>query len=149
LPETLYQACELPNLPCDIPIGFPMELVERHPTIQDAKKIYVATLSEQAFYNYQRKILSVLEEAENALASFLHSLEKIIYLENSKKLKERSYQLINDLYEQGFKDEREVLKSYQELLAQVNTLNEGKSELLINYVTLHQTLSIGWQVICR
>lgn len=147
--ETLDQTCEFPRLPCDIPVGFPMELIERDPAVQYAKKIYITTLNEQAFYNYQKKTLSSLEEAENALAAFFYSSEKIIYLENSKRLKEESYQLIKDLYDQGLKDEREVLTAYQELLIQENALTEGKSEVLINYVNLHKALSIGWKVTCR
>ena len=147
--ETLDETRELPKLPCHIPVGMPMELIERQPGVQEAKKLYVTTLNEQAFYSYQNKVLSVLEEAENALAAFSYSLEKMSYLDNSKRLEAESYGLTKDLYNQGFKGEREELAVYQELLTQENAWNEGRSELLTNYVNLYQSLSVGWGVICR
>lgn len=140
---SLGQTDVLPKLPCYIPVGLPIQLIEHHPDVREAKKIYLATRSEQGFYNYQKKILHVLEEAENALAAFLYSSEKIRYLSHSKRLKDESYQLIKDLYIQGFKNEQEVLAAYQDLLTQENALSEGKNELLINYVNLYKALSFG------
>lgn len=151
--ENLYQAQahaqELPKLPCEVPVGIPMEIVQRHPSVQEAKKIYEKSKDKQAFYNYQKKILSVLEEAENALASFLYSLEKIYNLENSNKLSEESYELTKDLYSQGLKNEGEVLVAYQAFLNQKNALLESKIEVLINYVNLNRALSSGWEGECE
>jgi len=137
------QAGELPTLPCEIPIGDPQELIKCHPAVQEAKKAYVTTLNAQAFYNYQKKILSVLEEAENALALFSNSLEKIVYLDNNRRIKKESYQLTKDLYNRGFKDEKDVLIAYQELLTQEDSLIEARTELLINYVNLQKAVTIS------
>lgn len=147
--EVLYQPCEPPKVPCYIPIGLPSELIDRHPSVRDAKKLYLSTCSEQAFYNYQKKILNVLEEAEGALAAFFSSFENMLYLEHSTQLKKESYTLINDLYTRGLKDEREALAAYQEFLTQEIAFNVGKSELLINYVNLYKALSSGYEVVCR
>ncbi|MBA3956811.1 MAG: TolC family protein [Parachlamydiaceae bacterium] len=140
LNECLIQSGELPQLPCQIPIGLPIELLARDCGVQDLKNLYLKTSSDQAFYPYQKQILTVLEEAENALAAFYYSLEKTVHLANSKKLKEESYQFVKDLYEQGIKDERDVLTAHLELLSQESSLIDAKSELLLNYITLYKSL---------
>lgn len=130
---------DLPKLPCNIPVGCPVGLVERHPSVQEAKKLYLTTFNEQAFFHYQKTLLDVLEQAENALAAFLYSLEKMEHLENSKTLKKETYHLLKDQYEQGFKNERELLTTKHELLAQEILSNEAKTEALTNFVNLYHS----------
>ncbi len=149
LNEVLCQAKDLPELACNIPIGSPMELICRHPTVQQARKGYAATGSEEMLYQYQKAILSALEGAETALAAFNYERDKIHYLENKKHLKEESYQLIKDLYKQGLKDDRDVLLAYQELLSEEDALIQGNIELLTSYVDLYDALgSHAWKVCC-
>ena len=138
--DTLSQFQDLPKIPCAILVGTPLELIERHPDVQEVKKLYERANVQVAFYDYQKKVLSVLEEAENSIAAVIHSLDKVYHLENSATVKRESYQLVKDLYIQGFKDEQEILAIQQELLAQENLLIESKVELLINYVNLYQAL---------
>lgn len=148
LAEVLNPPKDLPELPCNIPVGFPMALIERHPAIEAARKLYELTQDKQAFLHYQKKVLSVLEETENALATFHYELDKHHYLNNIKRLKFESFQLTQDLYNRGLKDDRELLTAQQELLSDENSLIQGKVDLLVSYVNLYQTLSSGWEIDC-
>jgi len=146
--EILHQPQELPELPSCIPVGTPCELVQQHPAVREAKKNYEMTRDKQSFYNYQKKILDVFEETENALAAFHSELDKIYYLDNIKTLKADAYQLTLDLYKQGLKDDRDIHKAHQEFLSAENTLIQSKTQLLINYVNLYQALGGGWEADC-
>lgn len=138
--DTLCQTQDLPELCSDIPVGVPMDLIQRHPAVVEAQNLYQKSHDEQALYNYQKTILSSLEEAENALAAYLAALDKIRLLECSKQLKSESYQLTNDLFHQGLVDESDALKAHQEYLIQDDALIQGKVDLLLNYVNLYRAL---------
>lgn len=149
LNDTLCQSQALPELCCTIPVGFPLDLICRNPTVQEVKKEYAATRNAQSFHHYQKIILDSLENAENSLATFNHARDKIHYLEKSKQLKNESYKLIDDLYNQGFKDDRDLLMAHQELLSEEDALIQGKVELLISYVNLYYALGGAWEVCCN
>jgi outer membrane protein TolC len=143
--ELLSSAQSIPELPDYIPVGTPMDLIQRHPETQAAKKAYRSARNKQAFYNYRKKVLSALEEAENALAELHFSLEKTEYLSHIKKLTEENYQSTQELYEQGFNDDRDILTAYQEFLSDENAWIQSQIELLTDYVNLYQALWAGWE----
>lgn len=147
LNSSLSLCQELPEIPNDMPVGFPMDLVQRHPLVQEIKKS--SRYNKGGFYQYQKTILNALEETENALADFHHGEEKIYYLDQIKKIKAESYQMTRDLHRQGLKDDHEELTAYQNLLSEENALIQGKIDLLISYVNLYQALVVGWEVVCR
>ena len=140
---------ELPEIPHDMPVGVPRELIQRHPQVQEIKQTSNIYRNKQAFYQYQKTVLNALEETENALADLQHQEEKFHYLDQIKKTKAESYQLTKDLYRQGLKDDHQELTVYQNLLSEENALIQGQVDLLISYVNLYQALVAGWEVVCR
>jgi outer membrane protein TolC len=146
--ETLSPPQDLPELPCEFPVGLPMDLICRSPVVQEAKKNYMAAKSEEAFLNYQKTILEALENSESALTAFQIERQRFQYVETNIKITAESHQLIKDLYNQGFKDERDVLRTQQEFLTEKEALIQSKVDLLISYVLLYQTLGGGWEACC-
>lgn len=144
----LCECHDLPELPCHMPVGTPLDLLCRNQPVQDARKEYVAQRNEQTFYNYQTAMLSALENMESALAAFHYEREKYLYLEDTQKVKADSYQLTLDLYNRGFKDERDVLIALQEFLVQEEALIQSKADLLVSYTLLYQALGVGWEACC-
>lgn len=144
--EALNQAGELPELPCAIAVECPDALVHRHPGIREARKLYKQTGSKEAFYLYQKKVLMVLEEIQDALAYLKFASEKATYLENNESLKKESYQQTKDLIDRGQKDELDALSSQQAFLVQQDLLVQSKIDLLTGYVHLYRALSLGWEV---
>lgn len=140
---TLCEPQDLPELPCEIPVGLPMDLICHNPTVKEARKAYEATRSEQAFHQFQQTILNALENTESALATFNHERERFRYLEDTRRIKAESYQLTKDLYDQGLKDEEEMLRARQEFLAEENAVIQSKVDLLLSYLMLYQTLNLS------
>jgi outer membrane protein TolC len=143
--DNLYQFQKLPELPNSMPVGFPMDLIQRNPTVQEAKKQYEMAHNKETFYNYKKTVLNVLEGAEIALATFLFELKKIYYLNDINRLKGDSYLLTKDLHHRGLKDDRDLLRVYQEVLSEENAFIQSKIELLSNYVSLYQVLGGCWE----
>lgn len=148
-PGSLHEAlCPHQNLlkfPNCMPVGCPMELVQRHPLVKEARKFHEKRQKKQTFYNYQKNVLHVLEETENALRALCCDLKTVHYLEDVAQLKAEALGLIKDLYHRGLKNDRDIQTAYQELLTDENALIQSKTQLLINYVNLYQALSTGWE----
>lgn len=151
-PDSLFESLnlhqKLPEIPTEFPVGLPMELVERNPTIRTSKKVYDSSHNKQAYFSYQKTILNVLEEAEKAITTFQFELDKVGYLNNTRELKNKSHILIRDLYEQGLKDDRDLLRAYQEVLFEDNLFIQSQVELLNSYVNIYQVLGTGWEIQC-
>jgi outer membrane protein TolC len=147
--EILYCFQELPEIPKEIPVGLPIELVERHAKVREAKYAYTRSSNKQSLYHYQKTLLDVLENAENALAYFLYEENKLHYLSKIKNIKSAIYQLTKDLHHQGLKDDHDTLTIYQDFLSEENAFIQGKEDLLISYISLYEALVVGWEIVCR
>ena len=146
--ELLNQTCELPHLPCAIFVECPEALVHRHPGIREARKMYKKTGSKEAFYLYQKKVLGVLEDVQDALAYLAFASDKVSYLENNERVKKESYLQIKDLISRGHKDQTDELSSHQEFLLQQDLVIQSRIELLTSYIHLYRALSLGWEIGC-
>lgn len=138
----------LPNLVENTPIGCPTDLICQDPSINEARKQYVASGTKQALYNYQKTVLETLESAETALAAFNYERDKLHRLENAKSLKLKSLQLTKYLNSLGLKDDRDVLLASQELLSEEDSVIQGKVDLLTSYINLYRVLSSDWEACC-
>jgi outer membrane protein TolC len=145
--ENLYCSLSTPDWrlkePSGVPLDSPEELVQRHPGIVDIRKMYLKTKNKQAFYHYQKKVSSVIEETETALAALAASSSKIAYQESVTRLKEETFHLIQDFFGRGQRDERDLFNAEQALLLQEDALFQAKIGHLINYVNLFKALSMG------
>lgn len=146
--DCLYdRLCPKPlfNLPCELPVGTPCDIVQNHPGISDARKAYNKSSNRLAFFNYQKKVLSVFEDVESALAALRADQKTLCFLENVKDLKAENYQLINDLNQQGLKSDADLQAAFQELLSAEDAYIQSKTKFLIDYVNLYQAQGGGWE----
>lgn len=146
LNEILCQGKELPELGCNIPIGFPMGVVCRNPSVREARKAYEAARVEATFLQYQKAVLDALESAESALAAFNSEQNNVKVFENTRNLKAETYALTKDLYNQGLKDDRDLLLAHQALILADHALIQSRVALLMSYVNLYFALGGGWEV---
>lgn len=144
LSESLNVSQALPKLPCEMPIGTPCELIEHHPAVQVARKLYQKTCSEQAFYNYQKQSLANLKAVETALAEFTIYQDNVQHLYNTQNLRAEAYHIIQNLT-QGPKDERDLLQAHQAFLKASEKSIQAQVALLISYVNVYAALSVGWE----
>jgi outer membrane protein TolC len=145
LSDTLSTIQPLPPLPCDMPIDSPLELLQRHPSLDEARRAYDKTPSTPTFLNYKKEAYQLLEEVESALADYFSSLDKLAFHNNSNDLEQDNYDMIQDLTDRGPKDERDLLKARQAHLAAESDYIQAHVDALLKYVALYQALSTGWE----
>lgn len=143
--DSLFPLAPL-HFPCNLPIGTPCEIVENHPSIKDAREAYYKSKNRLAFYNYQKKVMTVFEQVESSLAALKSEKEVVCYLENILALKAENLQLIQDLNQQGLKSDEELQAAHLELLAAEDALIQSKTRLLIDYVNLYEAQGGGFEL---
>lgn len=101
-------------------------------------------LTERALLNYQKTVLSSLEEVENSLASYRYESERNLILENALNKKREAYALTLDLYNRGVKDYLEVLAVERSLRSAQEAALQSETEMLIHYISLYKALGGSW-----
>jgi NodT family efflux transporter outer membrane factor (OMF) lipoprotein len=102
--------------------------------------------AQQALFEYQKTVLTALEEVENSIASLYFELERNEQLDESQKANQQSYQLTMQLYQRGLKDYLDVLITQRSLLAAQDSHIQSETELLIHYTSLYKALGGGWAI---
>ena len=100
--------------------------------------------SEEACYEYQKTVLTALEETENAIAAFHYELEKNQLLLNAKNATQQAYDLTTILYNKGLKDYLEVLTTERSFIATQDSYIQSQIDLLVDYIALYKALGGGW-----
>lgn len=105
----------------------------------------------QTLFDYQKTVLSALEEVENAMASFRYESERNEHLHRAQLIDQEAYQLTLQLYQKGVKDYLSVLIANRTLLAIEESYLQSQVDLLLHYVSLYKALGGGWNFVdgCR
>jgi multidrug efflux system outer membrane protein len=96
--------------------------------------------AEQVLFEYQKTVLTALEETENAIGAFHNEIIRNKHLANALNASQEAYNLINDLYQQGFKDYFEVVATQRSLLNNEETFIQSNIDVLIHYISLYKSL---------
>lgn len=105
---------------------------------------YNKNITQQAIYNYQKTVLSALEETEGAIASFHYEMERNRHLSDVYRADEIAYQMTSQLYDQGIKDRLAVIAAERELLTAEDLRLQSQIDLLLHYVALYKALGGCW-----
>lgn len=100
----------------------------------------------QALFEYQKTVLSALEEVENAISTFRYETDRQNQLMDTQKFNRKAYQLQMELYQKGVKDYLEVLSANRTLLAAEEAYLQSEINLLLHYVALYKALGGGWDI---
>jgi outer membrane protein, multidrug efflux system len=100
--------------------------------------------AQQAMYEYQKTVLSALEEAENAIASFRYEWERNIHLREALQSSRKAYELTDQLYKKGFKSYFDVLIANRSRLTAEEAYLQSQSDLLLHYISLYKALGGAW-----
>ncbi|MBA3816394.1 MAG: efflux transporter outer membrane subunit, partial [Parachlamydiaceae bacterium] len=91
--------------------------------------------AEQVLFEYQKVVLGALEETENALGAFNAEVLRNKHLVDVVKTSQMTYDLVNDLYQNGFKDYFEVVVSQNSLVSNEEAFIQSNIDLLIHYIS--------------
>lgn len=151
--QCLSMSGSLPELPIELSIGIPSELLCRRPDIRKAQReLGAATgwigtsrlMKEQAFYNYQKTVLEALEESENAIAAFGFEKERLRQLKEVYEHNQNALNFAKDLYQKGIIDDFALTQAKKSLLTAEDLMIRSQIELLLDYVSLYKALGGNW-----
>lgn len=100
----------------------------------------------QALFEYQKSVLSALEEVENSMTAFRYEMERNAQIKEAQYIDQEAYRLTMELYEKGVKDYLEVLAANRALLIVEETSLQSQVNLLLHYISLYKALGGGWDI---
>lgn len=99
---------------------------------------------EQALLQYEKSVLTALEEVENALVAFGREQERLRSLAESERASRRSVALATDRYRGGLVSFLDVLEAERSLLAVQDGVVQSERQLGQNLIRLYKALGGGW-----
>lgn len=100
----------------------------------------------QALFEYQKTVLSSLEEVENSLTAFRYETERSEHLRQALEIDRQASQLVLELYRKGLKDYLAVLIANRTMLSVEESYLQSHVDLLLNFVSLYKSLGGGWKM---
>ncbi len=109
------------------------------------KNIEVQTaIEEQYLIAYEQRVLSALEEVENALTAFAEEQIRKDRLLEAVAAAQRAAELAQEQYTAGLIDFSNVLDAQRSLLSFEDALAQSDGRVVANLVTLYKALGGGW-----
>ncbi len=102
-------------------------------------------LQEQALARYEAKILSVLEEVENALIAYAQEQQKMEMLRAASDAARTAAELAGQQYTTGMTGFSAVLDAQRSMLSFEDQMVESRGAVLTGLVRLYKALGGGWQ----
>ena len=102
---------------------------------------------EQALLNYEKTMLSALEEVENAMVAYAKEFDRRERLRQAAEASGRAVELSRDLYREGVKDLLNVLHSERGMFDQQDRFAQSEAEMTLALVRMYKALGGGWEPI--
>jgi NodT family efflux transporter outer membrane factor (OMF) lipoprotein len=103
-----------------------------------------SAIRDQNLYQYESKILSALEEVENALTAYANEQIRRQALLAAAQAATAAADLAQKKYEVGLVDFQVVLDSQRSLLTAQSQLAQSEGTIVKNLITLYKSLGGGW-----
>jgi multidrug efflux system outer membrane protein len=112
-----------------------------------AKQVDVARArADQARYQYEKTVISAVQEAENALASVRTARDQVVATSQQVNALRRAVKLVNMRYDNGVSSYLEVLDAERGLFSAELNLTQSQRFQLVSAVQLYKALGGGWPV---
>jgi outer membrane protein TolC len=100
---------------------------------------------EQALTQYEKTILTALEDVENSLVNYSREQARYRSLLEAVAANRRAVSMSNELYSKGLVDFLNVLENQRSLYASENDLAQSEATMAANLVALYKALGGGWE----
>jgi NodT family efflux transporter outer membrane factor (OMF) lipoprotein len=100
---------------------------------------------EQALRQYEKAVLSALQEVENSLVNYSKEQARYQSLVEAVAANRRAVEMANELYVRGLSDFLNVLDAQRSLLSSENDLAQSEATMASNLVSLYKALGGGWE----
>jgi len=101
--------------------------------------------ADEATANYQRTVLTALEDVDNAMVGYNQQRVRVQKLEEQAKQSTRAAELARIRYEAGATDYLELLDAQRTQLTAEDQLAEAEAGINLQAITIYKALGGGWQ----
>jgi len=101
---------------------------------------------EQALAQYEKTVLTSLEEVENALTAYAREQTRQRALTNAVNANRQSVALANERYVKGLSDFLNVLTAQQSLYTAEDQLTQSERTVVSNLIALYKAVGGGWEI---
>jgi NodT family efflux transporter outer membrane factor (OMF) lipoprotein len=100
---------------------------------------------EQVLVNYEKAVLTALEDVENALVIFAGEQVRYKNLTDAVNASRHAVELANELFSKGLANFLSVLDAERSLYTSEDSLIQSERTVSLNLVTLYKALGGGWE----
>jgi NodT family efflux transporter outer membrane factor (OMF) lipoprotein len=100
---------------------------------------------QQSIENYQNVVLKAAQELDTAAISIVKNEEQNVILVQSVEAAERSLELANKRYQEGYADFQRVLDAQRSVEAQSEKELLNQSNQITSVISFYKALGVGWQ----
>jgi len=100
---------------------------------------------DQALANFEKTVLTSMEDAENALVAYAKEQQRYEYLKKSVDANRQALNISNDLYGKGLTNFLNVLESQRSLYTAEDQLVQSERTISANIIALYKALGGGWE----
>lgn len=100
--------------------------------------------TEQALFRYEQAVLSALEDAENAMVSYVEASDRRDALGRAVGATRKSAELVETLYKTGLTDFQNVLDTQRSLAQREDELAESEGTVTLSLIRIYKALGGGW-----
>ena len=100
---------------------------------------------EQALTQYEKSILSALQDVETALVNYANEQARYRSLTDAVDANRRAVAMANELYIRGLNDFLNVLDTQRSLYVTESALTQSQATMATNLVALYKALGGGWE----
>lgn len=100
---------------------------------------------EQALRQYEKTILTALEDVENSLVNYSREQARFRSLTEAVAANRRAVTMANELYTNGLVSFLNVLEAQRSLYSSENELAQSEAAMASNLVSLYKALGGGWE----
>jgi NodT family efflux transporter outer membrane factor (OMF) lipoprotein len=101
--------------------------------------------TQEMLLNYQKTILTAVEEVDNAIANFSAQQDRLDKLNDALTAARRAMEIANQRYQQGFTNYLDVLDAERELYTLEDEQATTQEDVVIQFIAVYKSLGGGWE----
>lgn len=102
-------------------------------------------IQKQSLLNYEKTVLTALEEVESSLVAYFREEERMLSFKDQTEATQRSYTLAESRYAAGLNDYEEYLSAKQTWIFSAKSLAESQQLLTQNLIAVYKAIGGDWE----
>lgn len=102
------------------------------------------SLAKEQYLNYQKTVVTALQEVENALIAYFNDEDRVFALKKQVNASKKSLDLVEDLFEAGLADYLQLLQTRQIWVTALNTLVDSQQAIAIDLINVYKSMGGDW-----